>query len=1029
MNLTQGGDDEMQVIAHNLVSQFTNRQLNVTSREKGKTAEKLSSGYKINRSADDAAGLSISEKMRQQIRGLKRGGKNTQEGISWLQVADGAMDEITSIIQRMRELAVQASNDTNTPQDREALDQEVSELRKEINRICLDTEFNTKDVFDNSYVTMDVDGMPGDLQVFDATYDLQTGDVSYGGFVFHGERITWDKVASGMVSVDPTTGKQVFNGGDYSYTDAAGRKFDIVCETGDEVPKITRKIDISADASGITIDGQHIGWSGLIDENGQPFSPNNMHSGAWMLDYEGASVGFFVGSDITQVSDMADAINSCNDGKVTYSWETKFTGTKDEKAVDASVMKELRISNSLAQQLATSPTLAYTVRASKDPANYGIWLEKDGNMVTGSFKSWHELMNETDTSKKLWEEGSYIDSNITYTYSDTDGNNDTQLSFTFTLSDVTSVDSVIDGLDQMKISGKDIKNNYGTTLNITQDKNLLKATSSSHGKISFQDELALERDFEQKEVTVSDNRLTYDKTTGKTELVFNSKSGNPAITYEGNAAGMSQLLDGDLQTYLNFVVRRKMAAAISGANAQDPNLKLSSGSLTDLVGAGNITTSGYFDSTVTIDTGRMTLTDGEGWAQPGENNKTYPTAFIDFGAFGRQYQIDELVGLGFNSTCKTCDRHYSIMFVNGAQGSTTPSGYNYNFREQGRHYTLQIDIDSLKNNNVTNGTDLSKALVEIASECFDFHYTQYAADGDRLYIYDNREQNVGTRDATFDTAPFMAIDTGIYSTTVNTNDGKSISLEYTFNYGDIKDQVIVEMNQDNQGSYVQLADGSYAVYSDTDLSHIGLPRYNLDISYKDRQGNTLTDLSDVVDDYRDFAIDHMLGGSNIELNAKDYTYMKIEGDENHNVAVRPIYESELLETPYENGMHIQNSSRNGDAVLIPRFALNSVVLRLYKADVSTYENAQKTISYADHALGIVSDKRSMYGAYKNRLDHTYAANANTMENTQSAESRLRDADMADEIVKYSKHSILEQAGQSMLAQANQTMQGILSLLA
>ena len=96
----------MQVIAHNMISQFTDRQLNITSKEKGKAAEKLSTGYKINRSADDAAGLSISEKMRWQIRGLDKASDNVQDGVSLLQVADGALNEVHGILQRMRELAV-----------------------------------------------------------------------------------------------------------------------------------------------------------------------------------------------------------------------------------------------------------------------------------------------------------------------------------------------------------------------------------------------------------------------------------------------------------------------------------------------------------------------------------------------------------------------------------------------------------------------------------------------------------------------------------------------------------------------------------------------------------------------------------------------------------------------------------------------------------------------------------------------------------------------------------------------------------
>jgi len=103
----------MIVVAHNMAAMNADRQLKIVTGQKSKSAEKLSSGYRINRAADDAAGLAISEKMRYQIRGLDRGLDNTKDGISFIQVADGAMDEVDKILQRMNELAVQASNDTN----------------------------------------------------------------------------------------------------------------------------------------------------------------------------------------------------------------------------------------------------------------------------------------------------------------------------------------------------------------------------------------------------------------------------------------------------------------------------------------------------------------------------------------------------------------------------------------------------------------------------------------------------------------------------------------------------------------------------------------------------------------------------------------------------------------------------------------------------------------------------------------------------------------------------------------------------
>ena len=116
------------VVQHNLSAMNTNRQMGTVTNALSKSTEKLSSGYKINRAADDAAGLSISEKMRSQIRGLDKASSNAEDGISLIQVAEGALNESHSILQRMNELATQAANDTNTTSDREAIQSEISQL-------------------------------------------------------------------------------------------------------------------------------------------------------------------------------------------------------------------------------------------------------------------------------------------------------------------------------------------------------------------------------------------------------------------------------------------------------------------------------------------------------------------------------------------------------------------------------------------------------------------------------------------------------------------------------------------------------------------------------------------------------------------------------------------------------------------------------------------------------------------------------------------------------------------------------------
>ena len=138
-------------IQHNISALNTHRNLGFNNAQSAKNLEKLSSGYKINRAGDDAAGLAISEKMRGQIRGLDMATKNAQDSVSLIQTAEGALNETHAILQRMRELAVQSSNDTNVSGDRKALQLEIESLSKEITRISTDTEFNTQKLLNGTF--------------------------------------------------------------------------------------------------------------------------------------------------------------------------------------------------------------------------------------------------------------------------------------------------------------------------------------------------------------------------------------------------------------------------------------------------------------------------------------------------------------------------------------------------------------------------------------------------------------------------------------------------------------------------------------------------------------------------------------------------------------------------------------------------------------------------------------------------------------------------------------------------------------
>jgi flagellin len=139
------------VVQHNLTAMNTNRQLSITTNAQAKSTEKLSSGYRINRAGDDAAGLTISEKMRSQVRGLDKASDNAQNGVSLVQTAEGALNESHSILQRMNEIATQAANDVNTTSDRAAVQKEIDALSSELSRISSTTQFNTMNLLDGDF--------------------------------------------------------------------------------------------------------------------------------------------------------------------------------------------------------------------------------------------------------------------------------------------------------------------------------------------------------------------------------------------------------------------------------------------------------------------------------------------------------------------------------------------------------------------------------------------------------------------------------------------------------------------------------------------------------------------------------------------------------------------------------------------------------------------------------------------------------------------------------------------------------------
>lgn len=194
------------VVQHNLTAMNTNRQLSITTSAQAKSTEKLSSGYRINRAGDDAAGLTISEKMRSQVRGLDKASDNAQNGVSLIQTAEGALNETHSILQRMNEIATQAANDVNTSSDRAAVQAEIDALSTEITRISSTTQFNTQNLLDGTFTgkQLQVGSIAGQAITIDISAmgasDLDVASLAVSTFTLAGSAMTKIQAAISQVS-------------------------------------------------------------------------------------------------------------------------------------------------------------------------------------------------------------------------------------------------------------------------------------------------------------------------------------------------------------------------------------------------------------------------------------------------------------------------------------------------------------------------------------------------------------------------------------------------------------------------------------------------------------------------------------------------------------------------------------------------------------------------------------------------------------------------------------------------------------
>jgi len=1035
----------MVVVTHNLAAMFTQRQMGINSGNKTKSAEKLSSGYKINRSADNAAGLAISEKMRLQIRGLDRGAENIQEGVGYCKVADGALAEIEDMLQRINELSVQAANGTNSDSDRRDINEEIEELKIEMDRICTTTKYNEIYIFkteDNippmRVYELEFYGYPDDIYIYNETYDADTGTATYGGIAYRGKRYSWAQIGSGMY--DPT--KNEFNEGTYTLRADDGTYVTLVSEQGKKPPQIAREFTTQADEMGIYVNEELIPWDRVRSQSGEVLDPTDIHAEEYYFHYHGMTGIFTPG----QADDFDDVIRKMT-GTV---WKSNYRLPYEETALFADFSKSASdfMTNAEVKNYLNGDTINpdrdYIIRAGDgtNGTKDGLWLEIKGQEIGGTFLSWAEvgITNWGNLSTDIWEDKKY-----TCSFGGMQGPKNFR--FEFQLINETSKDSVIDALDRVQITAEaEIEKKSHTEVMVAAGGNqhIIGAEIVADTlDLSLAEEYGLGRDYSK----VSD-------LYGKEKVTF--ANGHFGVTYSGTKDGVTiNKIYANTQTETESIVKDikdsiksnlndyfKLFQARYKAGASDPSML----NLVSLISSDKITGGGndtYLENAYELifsDPKWKTTFDGR------NEDGYYAGAEIDFSGLGTNYKLADLVGMGFNSTCQTCNNHYSVQFmtpdsVEGVSWSKTANGYQYCMQEQGNDYTLYIDVASMEGK-IMNGVGFTNALVDVFDASgFDFHFTQYATKTDeaKLYVVDNRKwyaqggQSSAT-DASFSPYAYGTDTTAKFTLNLfdQDNSAEYIGIQYQYDYKDLfaNDKLYFEVQEDALGDYVQV-DGKYVKYDANDVSHSGLKRYiikNITLNTGGKDLDTFLETyikTSVLDEVKD----------SVELSlVNDYTRYRTTAKLNDNAAMVAQFGTPYQVVPKgtlkdtQRMLRIQCSSDAKDCIHIAQPKLSVRKMGLDELSVKSEKEARHAIEMAGGALNIVNRIRSELGAYQNRLEHAYAINRNTSENTQSAESVIRDTDMEKEMLKYSKYSILGQTVEAMLAQANHSTDGVLSLL-
>lgn len=570
------------VIQHNMCSMFANRNLNTNITKNAKHTERLSSGYRINSADDDAAGLCISEKMRWYIRGLRQDVHNIQDGVSLVQVADGALSEVQSMLHRITELSVQAANDTNTDADRRSIQQEINELKLDINRISTGTTFNDTVIFKPTN-TPQIKGVPTDIMVYHEDHNNIPRDA---GILYNGKRYAYgspnldvkfdakDNIVAGEYTLraEGENGKEVL--------------IPLIFEGGNRAP-VARKYILDPRNDGIYIDEIKHAWSDIKKSDGTALNPNNIESGTYSFTHAGLTFSF----DVRSGTDLDTLLTELKaDGLETYSLQsgdynvprapvTPNTSMTDISPIDAAKKDYIPRNNTT-----NYVGYGYRMRATKDGIQMYLPTINNDNKgeIPFTLRTWEELGLAEWMQGESINPGSTVSGGEQYkTYRYDDPMTGTVISFN--IDSEVSKGEFISAMEAWKI---DVEPNSEMKFELTSNGGDIGVRVNGHAQSldAYGTQNNMGRDIPKQLVLQSG--MVFDHDPANDKLSFNMKDAN-GQTYEFSVSQMDSKIESAVKSSVDSFVNQYINAYTNylntthgGAGSPSVNFSPSSGSLT-----------------------------------------------------------------------------------------------------------------------------------------------------------------------------------------------------------------------------------------------------------------------------------------------------------------------------------------------------------------------------------------------------------------------------------------------------------------